>query len=387
VRWGARAVISAVAVTAVAGCASTTSPGAGSGPPPAAVALAASVQTATATWAAVAMGHLADPTNTYWEVFVRRAGAARWSLVTPTGVADVGGLVVAASPGGTAVGFLPSAKLTFSPLALTATLGARYAPALITAGLASTPDALAVATSGALAVVDGGARVLSARTAAGPWGAATTAAALDRVIAGQACGQTTVTAAALTRAGGFLGLACTRPGVVGLVTLATSTPTLVPVTLPRALAHLPVTVLRAVAVGGELVALLQAGSGPGAYDVVARVLLDPGQVSAAHPPVTVSAAVPSPQPVLGTSVGAGGTVALLTGQAGGPGHVAVQPAGSTTWQAEPAPPAGTAVVTVTGDTLDALAVNQADLAVSRLRDGVWGVVQRLTVPISYGSGH
>ena len=84
------------------------------------------------------MGGSAASKKNFWQLFVRPAGASRWSLVTPEGVADNGGLVAA---GGTSllVGFRPSQDLAFSPLATSADTGRNWTPGLLDATLADVP--------------------------------------------------------------------------------------------------------------------------------------------------------------------------------------------------------------------------------------------------------
>ena len=48
--------------------------------------------------AIVAMGTLSDPINTFWQLFFRPNSTSRWTLATPPGVADNGGLVISPSP-------------------------------------------------------------------------------------------------------------------------------------------------------------------------------------------------------------------------------------------------------------------------------------------------
>ena len=79
---------------------------------------------------------------------MRPDGASRWSLVTPPGVADNGGLVAAGGGTSLTVGFRPSQNLAFSPLATSTDAGQNWTPGLLDAGLADTPGAIAVASSG-----------------------------------------------------------------------------------------------------------------------------------------------------------------------------------------------------------------------------------------------
>ncbi len=72
------------------------------------IPLATSVVTPSGTWAMFPMGHLDDPTNTFWEVFALPSGADQWAERTPPDVADNGGLVTAPTSTGVVVGFRPS---------------------------------------------------------------------------------------------------------------------------------------------------------------------------------------------------------------------------------------------------------------------------------------
>ncbi len=103
------------------------------------------------------MGERGHPLNTFWELFFRAPTAATWSLVTPAGVADNGGLTVSVTSAGSAlVGFEPSQRLRYSPAAISHDDGAAWDPALVPVSLAPVPDALALGSSGsgtALALV------------------------------------------------------------------------------------------------------------------------------------------------------------------------------------------------------------------------------------------
>ena len=142
--------------------------------------LATSLVTAQGTWATAVMGGSAASRNNFWQLFVRPAGASRWSLVTPPGVADNGGLVAAGGAGGTSllVGVRPSQHLTFSPLAMSGDAGKNWTPGLLDAALADVPGAIAVGASGrALALLQDGSIEQAPTTAAataGQWSQLTT---------------------------------------------------------------------------------------------------------------------------------------------------------------------------------------------------------------------
>jgi hypothetical protein len=78
----------------------------------------------TSTWATMALGHLDDPVNTFWQLFVLTGGSPRWELSTPPGVASNGGLVASVTADTVLAGFEPSQDLLFSPLAQSTDQGA-----------------------------------------------------------------------------------------------------------------------------------------------------------------------------------------------------------------------------------------------------------------------
>src|ERR1035441_8003585 len=47
--------------------------------------LAASLGSSGGTWVAVAMGHLDDPLNTFWQLFFNGGPSSQWALATPPG--------------------------------------------------------------------------------------------------------------------------------------------------------------------------------------------------------------------------------------------------------------------------------------------------------------
>ena len=100
--------------------------------------LTSAVSTSSDSWLMLPMGELSDPNNTFWQLLHAAPGSSQWSVVTPEGVADNGGLLVGTSGGPTVVGFLPSQLLRYSPLAQSIDGGATWSPELLPAGLTST---------------------------------------------------------------------------------------------------------------------------------------------------------------------------------------------------------------------------------------------------------
>ena len=146
-----RAVLATGLLTALAaGCGSRAAPAALPSITVRTAPLATSLVTAQGTWATTVMGGPTAAADNFWELFVRPAGASRWSLVTPPGVASNGGIVAAGATEGTSLlaGFRPSQHLAFSPLATSSDTGKNWTPGLLDADLADVPDAIAVGASG-----------------------------------------------------------------------------------------------------------------------------------------------------------------------------------------------------------------------------------------------
>jgi hypothetical protein len=181
-RPGAAAVLACAVLAGgslVAGCGLHPARVTGTEPPPLTAPLSTSLVTTQGTWAVAVMGG-AD--NRFWQLFFRPATSGRWSLVTPQGVADNGGLVAADGGAYLVVGFRPSQNLAFSPLATSTDTGRNWTPGLLDAGLANTPGAIAVGSSGrTLALLQDGtieAAPTAGSAAAGRWAPLTTLKAL-----------------------------------------------------------------------------------------------------------------------------------------------------------------------------------------------------------------
>jgi hypothetical protein len=180
-----------------------------------------SLQADQESWANLAMGELGHLDNTFWETFHLAGPADRWSLVTPPGVADNGGIVATTAPAATAffvAGFETSQDLGFSPLA-SSTTGAHWAPAILPRALARVPDALAEDDRGdVLALLaEGHGTVLESHGALASWHTLVSASSLARASATSSCGVSRITAVAYTTTGmPIVGTACARSGQLGL---------------------------------------------------------------------------------------------------------------------------------------------------------------------------
>jgi hypothetical protein len=371
----------AALATAVAGCgtAGPARPLAAAVTVPA-VPLNTSVTTAAGSWATVVMGGSAAQHNNFWQLFIRPAGSTRWTLVTPPGTADNGGLVLAAGAGQALVtAFRPSQDLTFTPLTRTSDLGHAWsALSPLDAALAATPDSLAVqpGTGRLLALLGTGTAEQGNPTGTG-WTTLVTARALSATRAGKSCGLRALTAAAYTPAGTpLLAGTCTRLGAVGIFAGSAHAWRAAGPALPAAFAHQTITVLRLATVGNQTTALLAASTGPHTT-LLGASSTDAGSTWAMTPPLAAGH-----DPIASASFGPGQTAAVIT--AGGQGDLLA--AGQ--WERLPALPNGTAALVPGADgTTDALAVHGATLTIWQLADSTasWAREQTIEVPIQYGS--
>jgi hypothetical protein len=371
-----RAVAAGLLAILAAGCGTQAAPVA---PPSIAVQtapLATSLVTAQGAWAIAVMGGSAASENNFWQLFVRPAGASRWSLVTPPAVADNGGLVAAGGPGGTSmlVGFRPSQGLTFSPLAMSSDTGKNWAPGLLDAALADVPDALAVSASGRILALlrDGNVEIAptAAAAAVGQWSRLTTLAALAASAPGRSCGLVALNAVSfghkdIPMAAG----SCLRRGVAGVFADSGGTWQAAGPALPAGFGGDQVQVLGLAQMPGGDTALLLAGK-----DLVAAWRDGTGW--------TVSAPVPATGGIAASGFGSGGSEWVLLGA--GRAETIGRAGGS--WLALPPAPAGTATLAPgAGSGYDALAVSGSVLTVWRLASAAWMKVQVIHVPIQYGS--
>jgi hypothetical protein len=389
IRGLARAGLAASCIGLLAGCGSQPARVTSTASPPVTAPLSTSLVTAQGTWAVAVMGARAAAHDNFWQLFVRPAGASRWSLVTPQGVADNGGLVAAGGTTSVTVGFRPSQNLAFSPLATSTDAGRNWTPGLLDAGLADTPGAIAVGPSGrTLALLQDGTiqaaqmkgdGEVGGAAAAGQWAPLTTRKALAASAPGRACGLTGVTAVSFgpdknPMAAG----SCGRPGAAGVFTDAGGTWRSAGLALPgrgpgKGSEIGPVRVLGLTATAGGNVALLAAGNSLFAawWNGTRWTVSDPLAAS----PVTASTVR-----ALGFGPGRGAWLLLGGGRAesiSGPG---------SSWRSLPPVPPGTGTLAPgTGGSYDALAAAGAKLTVWRLAQGAWAKVQLITVPIQYGS--
>lgn len=399
----AAALAAALVIVLAAGCGSTP---AASGTPARSTAQARPSQVTSLTvaggtsWAVVDMGGLSAKYENFWQLFARPAGATKWALATPPGVAANGGLV-AASPGGRALvaGFNPSQDLRFSPLAITRDGGAHWTPGLLPAGLASFPSALAAGPGGRLiALTSRGEAELSGPGGAG-WTRLASEAALAAAPAGRSCGLTRLTAAAFGPSGApLLAGQCSRPGVAGIFSYAGGGWHPAGPAMPAALARGRISVLQLSTARSRTTALLTAASPGGAASLTAAWASASGRWELSAPLPLGGARILA----TATSTAAGVSSALAATTASPPLTSAAGVILSTgraetvvwgqPWQRLPALPAhAAALVLGPGRQIGALAASGSILTGWRLTSRAvthavsWTRTQVMKVPVPYGS--
>jgi hypothetical protein len=379
-------LVALVAAGLAAGCGPQPARVTVAAPPAVTVSLNTSLVTAQGTWAVAVMGGSAASENNFWQLFVRPAGASRWSLATPPGVADNGGLVAAGAAGGTGgaggtasllVGFRPSQGLAFSPLATSTDAGRNWTPGLLDAALADVPGGISVSPSGQVIALLSDGTIQTAGTtaaaAAGQWSQLSTLHALAATAPGQTCGLLELNALSFgpNKKNPVAAGSCLRPGVAGVFTDSGGTWLAAGPAVPAGWARRQVQVLGLGSTAGGNVALLLAGS-----ELIAAWSTGSGW--------TTSAVLGGVAGVRAAGFGAGGSAWVLLG--GGRAETIGGPGGA--WRGLPAVPAGTVTLAPgQGGSFDALAVAGSRLTVWQVGAGptAWTKTQAITVPIVYGS--
>jgi hypothetical protein len=373
----------ALSVLSLAACGSSVPVPAAPAAPSIPTPLATSVQTPSGTWATVAMGHLEQPLNTFWQLLFRPAAGATWSNhVQATAVATNGGLVLASEGSGLVVGVRPTNLLTFSPLIFTSDAGRSWSTGLLSQGLAASPDALAADSAThllALVSARGEEPVLQSSTGLSGWRTSTSAAALGATTPGRACGLATLTAVAYVAGTPLAGGSCSRQGVIGVFADRDGGWSLLDASAPGALEHERIEVLALHGAGGGAAALLGVSDGSSSSLVAARY--EAGRWSVSQP-LAVSG---SEHLSSIAAAGEGGFFALLDGSSQQPQLYLASAAG---WRQLPPPPAGTATVALgPASSVEALAVREALLSIWTLaaHGRGWAHRQTIRVPIEYSS--
>jgi len=389
-----RATTALLAVVLGAAACSSAAPGTGAAPAGSPLAVGVPLNSTLATEAfgvaVVPMGRLDDRDNTFWQLFFRSPGTSRWTLVTPPGVADNGGLVVTTGPTAdgkaafSLVGFEPSQDLEFSPLASSVDQGGTWSPGLAPGALAAVPDSLASSPDGGLVALLrlGGGQVFESSGDTSMWSKLVSRQALASSGAGRSCGAGELTAVALDVARAVqVGTSCSVSGVVGIFGRTGGVWRLVGPRLSGSLATSPTKVLRLVDLDGVTDALVAVrsraqvgligvtGTDGGAWAHSALLPLGTGRIAS-------------------TGVEPGGGFVVIVTRGSGRSALAAETGPGAGWHTLPTPPPGTATVSVDpGGVVDALAVASTQFTDWRLDTsaGRWSKIGTVTVPIQFGS--
>lgn len=393
-RAAAVAAAAVIGAAALAGCSSgprpTSGPGAGatSSPPPdlAVPAAATSVVAGGGSWATVAMGHLGDPVNTFWQLLHSPDGTSRWTdRVAVTAVATNGGIVVATAGSDVAAAVVPSQALRFSPVVVSTDGGQHWATGLIGAGIAPGAGSLALGPGGRAVALTGPASDPQVQVSSGPlaaWRTVATLRSLAATPAGRACGLARIETVSYGAPGIEVGGACRHPGVVGLFRYSPSAGWTADGPRMPASARSGTTEVVSEEVTGPQSSISVVVSGSGGDSVV------PAWRSAAG-----GWSTGAPLPLAGharlDAVVAGPGSRLWVLSADGPALGLDTTAGpGAAWTRYPDPPAGTATVSPgPGGAVTALAVDAATLTTWTATSPAagWHRGQVLPVPIEYGS--
>ena len=347
------------------------------------VSLPSSTASADDSWAVLPMGDLSDPDNTFWQVLRATPSSSHWSVVTPQGVADNGGLVAAISGAAIVAGVLPSQLLRFTPLASSSDGGATWDPALLPGALAPRPDALTMGEAGSGDVALVGSSVLRATPSLSSWSRLASLSTLAR--RDPSCGVQQLDAVAGGPDGEpLVAVACRGAGRVGLLMMSGGTWTVIGPQLRGAWRDATTSVLRLESSEAGTSVLVSVLSGR------RQALVALWRSALGHWSVARVQRLTSGESVLASATSAAGGFAVLLGTDGAKSAVMVTP--GRPWVPLPAPPAGAlsiaaASTPTAGTSYDVFTVKGARLEVFAPTPSStgWDQVQSTLVPLAYGS--
>jgi len=356
--WGRAAALGALLSAAV------VVPPAASGAATSPWLLDASSTGGTTALLTVAMGQRSNPANTFGEVFaLNPSGQLR--LVTPTGTATNGGLVLAVdATGRSAAATMPSASLHLTPVAQASPGPGPWKSALLPRALLGAPGSLSEGPLGLFAVTSDG-QLLGTKTG---WSWAPVHLSAARSVATR-CGGT-LAAVGQTASRVLVGLSCPRPGTWPLASPAG------PVSVAGGGPTGPARCLRVLGTPSGFVALV-AISGP-RPSLVVLASNDGGN----HATVAPLASLTPGQSLRSTAISTSGSVAAVVDGVHGP-LLFVRRGGVLTSATLPSG-SQVAVFTASGS-IETVATKAGAVVVSAPSGSRWVVHQRLSVALPYGS--
>jgi hypothetical protein len=348
--------------------------------------LSGSVSTPESTSAVVVMGKDDGQHDLFWQLFGFDTATSHWSLITPPGVADNGGLIVAQGESRTLlVGFGASQGLAFSPLALSDDGGTAWSPGGLAEPLVTAPSAIALGSnSNAVALVNAGQeKVLTRAGSLTNWTTLTTETNLADLPVGKVCGIQSLGSVGIEPSGEVLvGASCRRSGVVGVFVRSRSGWSLANAPVAKRVRADTFSTLRITGTGDSTSALLS-GVEDGTRNLFA------GWVSPSEDDWTLSEPLllGAHDQVVASGVGAGGSQFVLL-RSGSSTRAEVISGPSSAWRSlSPLPPGTATIATEPAGQIVALSVSDTRLTVWKQdsNGSGWKAVQSMTVPIAFGS--
>jgi len=326
------------------------------------------------------MGDLAAADGTFWELFAR--GGHGWVLLTPPGVATNGGVVGVLDPSNAVTAaVVPSANLRFSPVAATDDLGRTWSTGILPGGIVAAAGAMAASQSGRRLVLlsAGGGTVAVGTRGLSTWTTIGDTSRIAAMTATSGCRLSTLRAVAFGPGGSVVvGGTCTR-GVGAPIAVWRRGAWHVGAPVPGGT---NAVVLRLAGLSHGVGALVETHL-HGKRAVIAAVSPDGLGPWTATPPLVFAAG----DTVVSTSEGADGAAIVVVRSTAGTLLAYSTGPGSGRWAALRSLPAHVVdVVAKPGAGFQALAVeHRTMLVVFDATRSSWRVVQRLVVPISFGS--
>jgi hypothetical protein len=321
------------------------------------------------------MGMLDSKANTFWQL-VTHSGASPWTLVTPPGIATNGGIAVSMPSATTIVAaVLPAELLKFTGLARSDDAGRTWAPGVVDEGLDPVPDAIGASTGSlSVALLSGHTGSVDvARTSLFDWSRLANRATIAGSVVG--CRLSSLSAVAIGSGTPLVAGSCTSDSVPVFEQVDHGWKLVGPSLGARS----SIDVLRLVGTSTGAVCLVKARVGSHA----ALLAITSTDRFASW---RVSSLGFAKGTVTSTSVTAGGAASVLVTEPGGSSRAFATRGPGLAWTDLPPLPHGAALVTAASvGTIEVLAVNRSVLTVYAPREGSWAVVQRLVVPIQYGS--
>ena len=376
------AVLSVILLSTPAG-ASYGPPGSPQPNPAFAIPLSGSFTTSTTTWATVVMGRNDGNFDLFWQLFSLDAATGRFSLVTPPGVADNGGLMVAPDAGGSGalVGFGASQGLRFSPLAYSSDEGRAWSPGGLPDALLGAPSVVAIGGRGDALALAGGAdpAVLDERGSLTSWSVLTSRSRLSARPAGRDCTIGSLEAVALAPGGiPLVGTSCRQPDTPGVFVDSDRQWHLADIPVEARLAHDDFAVVRLQPSAALLAAVHRRSTS----------LVAVWETRSGHPWVmSAPLELRRAGDLLASGTGPG-TEQFVLLASGGSLRAEVIAGPASAWHLLPQLPPRTATIAITpAGQIDALAVNVTKLTVWRLLPVTrsWRRIEAITVPIVFGS--